>query len=152
MPTTLYRSALAGFIFASVLALAGCGKNVSDKNLDFITLGELQPLMGRAKAEPKALLLVDPRSQVEFQAGRLPGATRRDLPPLEKKELGLDPVLRGFETIVIYGNDPGSPIAVAMAKRLIELGYERVRVFAGGIKEWTARGLPLEKDAPPAGS
>jgi rhodanese-related sulfurtransferase len=39
-----------------------------------------------------------------------------------------------------------------MAKRLMLLGYENVRHYVGGIKEWTERGLPLEKDTPPAGS
>jgi rhodanese-related sulfurtransferase len=152
MPTTLYRFAWSGFILLAVTALGGCESHISDKSIKTITLGELQPMIQRAKTEPRALLLVDPRPQVQFQAGHLPGATRKDLPPLEKKDLGLDPSMKGFGTIVVYGDDPGSPLAPAMAKRLLLLGYENVRHYAGGIKEWTSRGLPLEKDPPPAGS
>lgn len=139
-------------VLGFALLAGGCNTHVSDKSLEPISLGELQLLVNRAKAQPRALLLVDPRPQPEFQAGHLPRAMRRDLPPLEQKDLGLDPAMKDFETIVVYGDDPGSPLAPAMAKRLLLLGYERVRLFVGGIKEWTDRGLPLEKGVPPQGS
>jgi rhodanese-related sulfurtransferase len=146
-----YRFAAVGFAVASSLLALGCESGVSDKDIKRISIAEVRDLVDRSKSNPDLLVLVDPRPPAEFAAGRLPSARRVPLPPMEDKQMGLDPALARFPNIIVYGNDPASPIAAAMTKRLMVLGYKGVRLFSGGIKEWTDRGLPIELDAPSPG-
>jgi len=45
--------------------------------------------------------------------------------------------------VVVYGAGEGTLDAVTAAEKLKAAGYARVQVFAGGLAEWEAAGLPL---------
>lgn len=47
--------------------------------------------------------------------------------------------------IVVYCGGPKCPQSQMAAEKLIKLGYEHVRAFEGGLEEWKAAGLPVEK-------
>ena len=96
----------------------------------------------RAK-NPDRVVLVDPRSRKRFEAERLPGATNLRLPDLNKVKKR-DPKLEEFSTIVVYDNDRSAILARSVTKKLLELEYDEVRLFFGGIKEWKAAGLETE--------
>lgn len=57
-----------------------------------------------------------------------------------RSEYGRRPAYEKYENIVVYGDDPGSPIARAMAKRLIASNYDNVFILEGGIMEWVRQG------------
>jgi rhodanese-related sulfurtransferase len=146
MGVTLYRLAALGFALVLLMALGGCGGGVSDKDIKRVSLGEVRSLVERGQTNPNTVLLVDPRPPSQYAAGHIAGARSMELPPMDQKRLGRDPALAAYQTIVVYGNDPASAIAVAMTKRLMALEYDGVRLFAGGLKEWTERGLPVETE------
>jgi rhodanese-related sulfurtransferase len=104
---------------------------------------ELAGLVDQAKLTPTALLLIDPRSRAEYEAGRIP--TARNMPVTTfRTDRKRDPRIERFDQIVVYGKDPASPIGRATTKRLVELGYGNVRFYGGGMEEWTLSGLAVE--------
>jgi len=47
--------------------------------------------------------------------------------------------------IVVYCGGPKCPQSRMAAEKLVKLGYEDVRVYEGGLEEWKAAGLAIEK-------
>jgi rhodanese-related sulfurtransferase len=87
-------------------------------------------------------VLVDALSPLSYAMSHLPGAinitpdwvddrARRRIPDLDTE-------------VVVYCADAGCDSSVAVATRLVELGYRNVRHYAEGKRDWTDAGLPLE--------
>jgi rhodanese-related sulfurtransferase len=47
--------------------------------------------------------------------------------------------------IVVYCGGPKCPQSRMAAEKLVKLGYENVRAYEGGLEEWKAAGLAIEK-------
>lgn len=124
-------------------ALSGCEPNIDDRDIEFIDTAEVRRLTVSAETNPKALLLIDPRSHSAFAQGHLPKARNIELADLER-DGGRKKWIEAFSEIVVYGNDPGSAVARAVTKRLLHLRYSDVRMYQGGVMEWTKAGFPLE--------
>ena len=133
----------------AVLALFGCEKNIKEHQIKPIALTEIRGLMQENGSS--GIVLIDPRAPRDFDAGHLPGARNVRLPdvPVDSE---VDPNLTRYRSIVVYGNDPGSPVARAMTKRMMAVGYRGVRWYTGGTKEWVESGLELESDSGVEGS
>ena len=127
---------------AGLSLLAGCSGDITDDDIRTIGMGEVRTLVERAGDEPGALLLIDPRSPRAFAEGHIPTAQNISLAAIDPKRR--DPALDAHTNIVVYGDDPGSAPARAMAKKMMVAGYEGVRLFAGGLREW-ARGYEVER-------
>lgn len=122
---------------------AGCaGRKVSDKSIEVIGGLELRQITDGKKRE--SVILVDPRHPEDFARGHLPGAQNIRLSdlPLDSKPTGK---LSRYDAIVVYGDNPGSIPAKAMAKRLLAIGYSGVKFFPGGIEEWVNLGGVVER-------
>ncbi|MBY0112210.1 MAG: rhodanese-like domain-containing protein [Phycisphaerales bacterium] len=131
-------------MLAFALLAGGCEKDTRDSDIVYVKLGEVSELWRDSEGNPMKLLLIDPRPQPEFEAGHIPGARNILLTKLDGNK-GRDPRIEAYENVMVYGEDPASPIARAVAKRMIAMEYPDSRFFAGGIKEWKAANLPLEK-------
>ncbi len=131
-------------ILAFGLLAGGCEKDTRDTDIVYMKLGEVSELWRDSQGNPTKLLLIDPRPQAEFEAGHIPGAKNILLTKFDGNK-GRDPRIEAFENVVIYGEDPASPIARAVAKRMIAMEYTNPPFFAGGLKEWKAANLPIEK-------
>ena len=107
-----------------------------------ITVEELRGLIEGGKRP----VVVDVRSEVARKAdGRfIPGALMLGVDEIDAKlrELPKD------REIVFYCTCPNEESAAHVAKRLIELGYTRVRPLAGGLDAWLAAGHEVELRAP----
>jgi rhodanese-related sulfurtransferase len=152
-PVLLYALALAGLLAAT----GGCQRGqVSDRRIEVITLAQAVDYHERSRGPDAEVLFVDARRSAIYDAGHIAGA--ENLRPNDVDlRVGRDPRLEAKEALIVYGQDPGSGVARAMAKRLIEAGYNtmlrsRVKFFPGGYNEWLATGLPVDLDepAPPA--
>lgn len=121
------------------LLLPACGKSTTDKDIVSISATEVLALRDRLKESPKAVELIDPRPAARFEEGHIPGARNLNLPavPPDAKP---DRPLKDFDVLVVYGENPASPSARAMTKRLISVGYYDVRFMAGGLDEWREKG------------
>lgn len=128
---------------ACVSLLGACETHISKDDLVPIGVAEVHRLVEESDRQPGRVLLVDPRPQDRFQVERLPGARNLDISTV-RPGLGRDPALDTFQTIVVYGDDPGSVAAQGMAQRMMAEGYRNVRFFAGGVREWRELNLPVE--------
>jgi membrane protein DedA with SNARE-associated domain/rhodanese-related sulfurtransferase len=104
-----------------------------------ITAGELSKLF----EEGKRPVVVDVRSSVDRaqDARFIPGALVMEIAEVEKSLEQL-PVER---EIVFYCNCPNEASAAHVAKKLMDLGYTRVRPLHGGLEAWVAAGYAVEQ-------
>lgn len=80
--------------------------------------------------------ILDVRTQEEWEAGHIPGAT---LIPLDELEARLDEVPAGEEIVVICRSGNRSAVARDI---LLQSGFEAVTSVAGGFNQWIANGYP----------
>ncbi len=88
------------------------------------------------------LVLVDALSPISYAASRLPGAI--NIPPGTEDERAPRRIPDLAAEVVVYCMNPNCSSSVAVANRLMALGYENVRHYSGGKEDWVAAGLPLE--------
>lgn len=138
----LMSTVLRAFVVVSMLGLTvlaiGCSPRVDDSTIHRTTIAEVQTLMER-QGDRTALL--DTRSSDAVAAGTIPGAI-----PVRPGDIDLrprDPWLNSFATLVVFGDNPGSTTARAVAKRLMTARYGDVRLMEAGLDGWKARGLPV---------
>ncbi len=93
-------------------------------------------LMNREKA-----VVVDVCEPAEFAAGHIAGAKNIPLGDLEGKLAGAVKN-KTLPLILVCQSGARSGRALAAAKKL---GFDNVQSLGGGLKAWTAAGLPLEK-------
>lgn len=143
---SMMRNVLAGlFLTLLCIGAGGCSDNVSDRDIEMVDLAEVRA----AVAMPDTIRLLDPRSPGEFANGRIPTAMNIPLADISDRKDNIDPRLARFKGLIVYGDDPGSGVARATAKRLMRTGYKGVKMFSGGLSEWRSAGLKIE-GAPPA--
>jgi rhodanese-related sulfurtransferase len=129
----------------SAAALSACTRTVSEVDLQKaeISLAEVRAVVDSAPRDRRDLL-IDPRPVEDYEKGRIPGARRLDLSAVSGIDGQTDPHLKRYRSLIVYGNDPATASARAMAKKLMATGYARVRYFVGGLGEWTRAGYPVE--------
>jgi len=88
------------------------------------------------------VVLVDARSPISWAAQRLPGAI--NIPTGTVDERAPQRIPDRNTEVVVYCGGGACKASLAVAGRLVELGYRNVRHYPGGKEEWTAAGLPLE--------
>ncbi|MBX3406071.1 MAG: rhodanese-like domain-containing protein [Phycisphaeraceae bacterium] len=123
-----------------VLISVGCQQKISDRDIVVIDLAETRKLHAA-----RAARFVDSRGPEEFAAGRIAGSLNLQLPQVSEVKTEMEPSIARAKTVVVYGNNPGSGVAKAIAKRLMIAGHKGVRLYAGGMDEWRANNLPVEQ-------
>lgn len=117
---------LSGF----VLATAGCSGRLSDAHIVYLDDARFQQaVLDRAEGT----LLIDARSPDAFAAGTIPGAVNvqlRDVPVEEVRRR-----FAGYSRIIVFGQNPGSPRAAALSKRLLA-GRVSVETYLPGYERW----------------
>ena len=123
----------------------GCTEKTSDATIKDMPLAELrQHLKDQESSKDKDVVVVlDARSGKEFAAGHIPDARNLTLDAIPDRKDELDPRLTRYGYRVVYGNDPGSAVAMAVTKRMLGAGYSDVYLFRGGLEEWKRAGLPV---------
>ena len=107
-----------------------------------------------------AVRVIDARSDAAYASDHIPGAvhvdgyslgglrTRSEMPEPEAFArlvggLGID----GHTSVVVY-DAGGPPTAGMVAWAFLYYGHPDIRLLDGGLKKWTAEGLPLSSEAP----
>jgi len=146
---------LAGGLLVG-MTLGGCAKsNISDRKIEYIDLTRAVELFEKQQKEDDSALFIDTRKPERFAQGHIPGAKNMRTPDIELR-YGTDPAIERFKNLIIYGENPGQANTHAMAKRMIEAGYngfvkKRVKVFLGGWSEWEITGLPIAESETDSG-
>jgi hydroxyacylglutathione hydrolase len=101
-----------------------------------IHVDELQRRLDR----PEAPVVLDVRSDAEWQSGRLPGAFHIEAGRLPFANL---PFPEAAETVVHCGHADRSTVAISVLERR---GFRDLALLEGGIKAWRNAGLPVIKE------
>jgi rhodanese-related sulfurtransferase len=136
------RAARLGYpllaLLIAALLLPGCKASISDKSIKRIDVTVA------AKAVDTKAAFVDVRPAEEFAEGHIPGALNIRLADIP--ENGPVPALRSKSRIIVYGQNPGSSVAMAFVKQLLSSGhYDRVEWFEGGFDAWRAAGGTVQR-------
>ena len=132
------------------MILGGCTKsNISDRKIDYIDLTRAVELFEKQQKDGDVAIFIDTRKPERFAEGHIPGARHMRTPDIDLR-YGADKSLENYKHLIIYGENPGQANVHAMAKRMIEAGYNgfakrRVKVYLGGWREWEITGLPIEE-------
>ncbi|MDA0803147.1 MAG: rhodanese-like domain-containing protein [Planctomycetota bacterium] len=129
----------------AIVAVPGCGNNISDKNLKYIPLIEVDQLL-----HPRGSLFhaavpgvwVDPRLTKSYVEGHIPGAISIPFPEMltvADQELGGGK----YGAIIIYDTNYDDILGKSGAKRLMEMGFKEVYNLQGGLEAWKQAGHPL---------
>lgn len=87
-------------------------------------------------------VLVDALSPMSYAMSHLPGAI--NITPDWVDDRARRRIPDTNTEVVVYCADLTCDSSVAVAYRLIELGYRNVRHYAEGKRDWVKAGLPLE--------
>jgi rhodanese-related sulfurtransferase len=87
-------------------------------------------------------VLVDALAPMSYAASHLPGAI--NMPPEWVDERAGRHIPDRETEVVVYCSSSECDSSVAVANRLVELGYRNVLHYAGGKQDWADAGLPLE--------
>jgi 3-mercaptopyruvate sulfurtransferase SseA len=135
---------LLPLLAALTLCATGCQRETRDTDIKLVRIADVKSMIDRqARSGGDLIVLIDPRPAKYYAEAHIPGARNITLPQVEPKAK-VDPAIKRFGTIVVYGDNPASAEGRGMTKRLMAVGYDGVRFFAGGLQEWTARGYPVE--------
>ncbi|HTO11704.1 MAG TPA: cyclic nucleotide-binding domain-containing protein, partial [Candidatus Binatia bacterium] len=89
-------------------------------------------------------VLLDVRTPTDFETSplRLPGALRVEPDAVDKPDFAL--AVAPEQMIVAYCTSPEEATSAAVANKLRERGFKRVRILKGGLGGWTNARLPVE--------
>ena len=92
------------------------------------------------------IIFVDARNDEHFQQGHIPGAYQLDHFHPERYIDTVLPACQTAQQIVVYctGGTCDDSLQTAIFLRDAGIPKERLYVYAGGVTEWTAKGLPIE--------
>ena len=75
---------------------------------------------------------------------QLPGAMRVEPETLEGSAQVVAAASHGNQPVVVYGGNVGDPANDGVAEMLLEMGVADVRIYRGGLEEWSEQGGKLE--------
>ena len=116
---------------------AFCGENAVPNGTPSLTSAELAELL----AQDPAPLVVDVRTSEEYELGHLPRAISVPLAELPERLAEL----QGSRELVVYCS--GSTRSQQACRRLLDVGFRRVRRLSGGSEAWAEEGRSLDAGA-----
>jgi len=111
---------------------------VSDRNLSYIEDPAFVEAI--AKRTKKPMVIVDARQSYRYEMAHIPNAVSIPLQDAKRD----DARLKDAKLIVVYALDWEDPVAMAMSKKLLALGYKGVQTYRGGLREWVTKGRETE--------
>ena len=96
------------------------------------------------KFQSKNIIFLDARYPEDFRAGHIQGAINFPYEDYEEHAPQVLPNLPKDEEIIAYCDGTECETSLLLARELIDLGYQDVKVFFGGWQEWQDAGLSIE--------
>ncbi len=96
-----------------------------------------------ASLESGGVIVYDIRTEGEYLEGHIPGAI--NVQPQSIHSIASKLPANKRQPIVFYCRGTGCTLSRVAAMEAYKLGHEDIRIFPGGIPEWTASGYPTAK-------
>jgi rhodanese-related sulfurtransferase len=95
------------------------------------------------------IVFVDARNDANYLSGHIPGARQFDHYRAERYLAAVLPACLSAERVVVYctGESCDDSEYAALALRDAGVPQEKLFVYVGGISDWTAHGLPVERES-----
>ena len=92
------------------------------------------------------VVFIDARDGSEFEKRHIPGAYELDPYHPEQSLTSATRICQKAEEIVVYcnGGDCDDSVSAAILLRDVGINSAKLFIYAGGISDWIARGLPVE--------
>ncbi len=129
---------------AAMTIAGGCESGISDEDIEETSVVGVRAKQADLGDNRQAILLIDSRSPAAYRERHIVGAINYTLAHAPTSKTAPDARLLGYDAIVVYGNNRGDNGAKGLTKRLLELDYEDVLWFSGGLEEWTLAGGETE--------
>jgi len=119
---------------------------LKEKGLQPIDFGEAMELFRDPQYAADLIVFIDARDDRHYAEGHIPGAYQFDRYYPEKHLPAVLPVCLSATKIVVYctGGDCEDSEFAALTLKDAGAPLERIVVYAGGMTEWAAKGLPVE--------
>jgi rhodanese-related sulfurtransferase len=109
-----------------------------------VEIGRDELLTTMERGDP--FVLVDALGPISYATAHLPGAI--NIPPDRVDAIAARRIPDIEALVVVYCAGQDCESSVDVAARLTELGYRNVVHYAGGKRDWSEAGLPLERAGP----
>ena len=86
---------------------------------------------------------IDVRVEIDWDAGRVPGAVHLELTS-DFTEAGLLKLVSKDQPVVLYCNGSSCMRSSQASALAVEWGFKKVFYYRGGFPDWKARGYPVE--------
>jgi rhodanese-related sulfurtransferase len=106
--------------------------------------GELNLSAAKALFDSRSACFVDARSEYAYYKSHIKGARSLSDSRFDEQFPDFRQKINIETLIVVYCTGPGCDKARNVAKKLRKNGYRNVRVFSGGLVEWSPAGYPME--------
>lgn len=145
-PGTNITATRHGTNAASVSDLEALAARLKEKGLQPLDGPAVQELFRDPRYEQELVVFVDARDDRHYQEGHIPGAYQFDHYHPQNHLPMVLPACQNAQKIVVYCNGGNCEDSEFAALTLKDAGVplERLLVYAGGMAEWAAHGLPLE--------
>lgn len=116
------------------------------KGLQLATSDHAAQLFRDPRYEQELVVFIDARNDWHYQQGHIPGAYQFDHYRAADYLASVLPVCQTAEQVVVYctGGDCEDSEFAAIFLHQAGIPVEKILVYAGGMAEWTAKGLPVE--------
>jgi rhodanese-related sulfurtransferase len=124
------------------------------KGLQLLTSDQAAQLFRDPRYGRELIVFIDARNDWHYQQGHVPGAYQFDHYRAADYLATVLPVCQTAEQIVVYctGGDCEDSEFAAIFLRQAGIPAEKLLVYAGGMAEWAAKGLPVEIGARHSGN
>ena len=91
----------------------------------------------------RQVVVYDIRTEGEYMEGHIPGAI--SILPQSIRSIGSQLPGNKRQPLVFYCRGAGCTLSRVAAMEALKLGHEDIRIFPGGIPDWTQAGYPIAK-------
>jgi len=120
--------------------------SVVDSSREINALSDMKRIV-----EEKQGVVVDARSQDDYEQGHIPGAVNFPMSRFDEVIGDFFETVQPSMLVVLYCSGQECHDSHAFADQIIQFGYTDVKVFSGGFGDWANGGLPVETGAGDAG-
>lgn len=126
---------------------AETARQLLERGIQIIGHDEVVALYRDELFEEEAYTFIDARSDEKYSAGHIRQAYVFDHYFMERYLDQVLPACQGVAEVVVYCHGGECTDSEIAAQHLLDLGVDRriLKVYVGGIEQWTAAGLPLER-------